>query len=159
MAYNNQNLSLRRVITSLNWGVPVEYNMNPIPTGVTNVFNIVGGRVLLIDLQGIVTTQLQAGAFTLEWDFDADVGADVALTIASADVAGTVVGMMMLLPAAAGGQMAVSAAGAYLKLFPQIGWVLNTGSLALDSSAARTGGIKWTAYYIPLDDGAYLEAA
>ena len=159
MAYNNTNLSLRRVITSLNWGVQVEYDMNPIPNGVTNVFNVVGGRVLLIDLQGIVTTQLQAAALTLEWDHIADIGANPPLSVASADLTGTAVGMMMLMPATAAGAMTVSAAGGYLKLFPEIGWVLNTGSIALDSSAARTGGIKWTAYYIPLDDGAYLEAA
>jgi len=153
------NLSLRRAIANINIGIRVEATTNPIATGQNAVFNIVGGRILLHDLLGVVTTELQAAALLLHWDADMDVGGDAALSIDSADLTGDVVGTQYLMPAAAGGAMTVPAGGAFLRLFPALGWVVSAGALDLHASAARTGGIKWTLFYTPLDDGAYVEAA
>ena len=151
------NLSLRRAVGQIYQGVKVETTTNPIADG--DLFNIVGGRVLLLDLMGLVTVDLEVAACTLELDFDADFGGDVALTVASADFTGDLVGTMYLMPAAIGGALTVPAGGAYLRLFPTLGVVLSAGHIELDASAAITGGIKWTAWYIPLDDEAYMEAA
>ena len=101
------NLSLRRAITNINVGVKVEATTYPVVTGQNAVFNIVGGRVLLVDLLGVVTVQLEAAALLLHWDADMDVGGDAALSIDSADLTGDVVGTQYLLPAAAGGAMTV----------------------------------------------------
>ena len=153
------NQSTRLRVVDIGYGLRCEATTNPIVTGQNAVFNIIGGRVLLVDLVGIVTADLQAAALLLHWDADMDIGGDAALSIDSADLTGDVVGTQYLMPAAAGGAMTVPAGGAYLKLFPQIGWVLNTGALDLHASASRTGGIKWTVWYYPLDDGAYIQAA
>ena len=152
------NLSLRRAVSQIYQGIKVEATTNPIANGQNAVFNIVGGRILLLDLMGLVTVQLQAAALLLHWDADMDIGGDAALSIDSADLTGDVVGTMYLMPAAAGGAMTVPAGGAYLRLFPALGWVIGAGALDLHASAARTGGILWTAWYIPLDDEAYMEA-
>ena len=153
------NLSLRRAVGQIYQGVKVEATTNPIVTGQNAVFNIVGGRVLLLDLMGLVTADLQAAALLLHWDFDADFGGDVALCIDSADFTGDLAGTMYLMPAAVGGALTVPAGGAYLRLFPALGWVLSAGALDLHANNSRTGGIKWTVWYIPLDDGAYITAA
>jgi hypothetical protein len=153
------NISLRRAVTQIYQGVKVEATTNPIANGQNAVFNIVGGRILLLDLMGLVTVELQAAALLLHWDADMDIGGDAALSIDSADLTGDVVGTMYCMPAAAGGAMTVPAGGAYLRLFPALGWVIGAGALDLHASAARTGGIKWTAFYVPIDDAAYVVAA
>jgi hypothetical protein len=153
------NLSLRRAIAELHNGIKVEYTLNPIANGAQDLFNVVGGRVLLLDLMGLVTTVIQTAATTIAINFDADFGGDAVMSIASADITADAVGTMYLMPAAAGGALTVPAAGAYLRLFPALGWVLSAGAISLTASAARTGGILWSAFYVPLDDAAYVEAA
>jgi len=153
------NLSLRRALANINIGIRVEATTDPIVTGQNAVFNIVGGRILLHDLLGVVTTELEAAALLLHWDADMDVGGDAALSVDSADLTGDVVGTQYLLPAAAGGAVTVPAGGAFLRLFPALGWVVSAGALDLHASAGNTGAIKWTLFYTPLDDGAYVEAA
>ncbi len=37
--------------------------------------------------------------------------------------------------------------------------ILPIGTLNLDCDANRTGGFKWSLFYVPLDDGAYVEAS
>ena len=39
------------------------------------------------------------------------------------------------------------------------GVIVNTGSIDLDCAASNTGSVKWTATYIPIDDGAAVAAA
>jgi len=153
------NLSERRAIQGIYQGVKVEYTLNPIANGAQDLFNVVGGRVLLLDLMGLVTAVIQTAATTIAINFDADFGGDAAMSVASADITADAVGTMYCMPAAAGGALTVPAAGAYLRLFPALGWVLSAGAISLTASAARSGGILWTAFYIPIDDGAYVEAA
>ena len=155
----NYNQSTRRRLGDINMGMKVEATTYPVVTGQNAVFNFVGGRVLLHDLLGVVTTQLEAAALLLHWDADMDVGGDAALSIDSADLTGDVVGTQYLMPAAAGGAMTVPAGGAFLRLFPALGWVVSAGALDLHASAGNTGGIKWTLFYTPIDDGAYVVAA
>ena len=155
----NYQPSTRQAVSDIGWGLRVDATTYPIVTGQNAVFNVIGGRVVVIDLIGIVTVQLQAAALLLHWDCDMDIGGDAAMSIDSADLTGDIVGTMYLMPAAAGGALTVPAGGAYLKLFPQIGWIIGPGALDLHASAGNTGGIKWSVFYYPLDEGAYIEAA
>jgi hypothetical protein len=155
----NYEWSTREAIGDIGRGLKVEATTYPIVTGQNAVFTIGGGRILLLDLVGLVTVQLEAAALLLHWDCDMDIGGDAALSIDSADLTGDVIGTQYLMPAAAGGALTVPAGGAYLRLFPALGWVISAGALDLHASAGNTGGIKWTAFYYPLDDGAYLQAA
>jgi len=152
------NLSTRSRIADINHGLRVDATTYPVVTGQNAVFTV-SGRCLVYDLIGVVTTELQAAALLLHWDCDMDVGGDAAMSIDSADLTGDVVGTQYLMPAAAGGALTVPAGGAYLRLFPALGWVVSSGALDLHASAGNTGGIKWSVYYIPLEDGAYIQAA
>jgi hypothetical protein len=154
----NYNKSTRERIRDIHVGLLVEATTNPIVTGSNAVFTIAGGRILLVDLLGQVTTELQAAALLLHWDAAPTTGGAAALSIDSADLTGDTVGTEYLMPAAAGGAMTVPAGGAYLRLFPALGWVVTVGTLNLHASASRTGGIKWSLFYLPLDDGAYAAA-
>ena len=155
----NANLSLRRVITHLNLGLRVEATTYPVVTAQNAVFNVVGGRILLHDILGVVTTDLQAAALLLHWDADMDFGGDLALGVDSADLTGDLIGTQYLLSAAPAGALTVPAAGTFLRLFPALGYVVSAGALDLHASAGNTGGIKWSCFYTPIDDAAYVEAA
>ena len=155
----NYQPSTREVIRDIQIGLKVEATTYPVVTGQNAIFNVVGGRVLLHDILGVVTVQLEAAALLLHWDADMDVGGDAALSIDSADLTGDVVGTQYLMPAAAGGALTVPGGGAFLRLFPALGWVVSAGALDLHASAGNTGGIKWTLFYTPIDEGAYVEAA
>ena len=155
----NYQPSTREVIRDIQIGLKVEATTYPVVTGQNAVFNVIGGRVLLHDILGVVTVQLEAAALLLHWDADMDVGGDAALSIDSADLTGDVVGTQYLMPAAAGGALTVPGGGAFLRLFPALGWVVSAGALDLHASAGNTGGIKWTLFYTPIDEGAYVEAA
>jgi hypothetical protein len=153
------NLSTRQRIVDIHVGLRVEATTNPIVTGSNAVFTIAGGRILLCDLLGQVTADLQAAATLLHWDAAPTFGGAAALSVDSADLTGDLIGTEYLMPAAAGGAMTVPAGGAYLRLFPALGWVITPGTLNLHASASRTGGIKWVLFYLPLDEGAYVQAA
>lgn len=150
--------STREMVGYLGWGLRCEKSPVDFTNVQTAVFNV-SGRVLLVDLIGIVTTVLGGGAFKLHFDFDADVGGDAALCIDYAgDLDATVVGTMLALPATAAEALAMPAGG-YLRAFPTVGWVLSSGAIDIHANAARTGVIKWTAFYYPLEDNAYIAAA
>jgi hypothetical protein len=154
----NYQWSTRQAIADLYYGLRVDNSPASILNGTNHLFHIGGGRVFVNDLLGVVTTVIQTAAITLNWSFDADFGGDLALGIASADFTGDLPGTMYVMPAAVGGALTVPAAGAFQRLYPAIGFVFSTGYLDLVASAARTGVIKWSVFYVPLDDGAYIEA-
>lgn len=150
--------STREMVGYVGWGLRCDTSPSAITTGQNALFNV-SGRVFLVDLIGIVTTVLGGGAFKLHFDFDADVGGDAAMCIDYAgDLDATAVGTMLALPAAAASAL-VMPAGGYLRLFPTVGWVLSSGAIDLHANATRTGVIKWSAFYYPLEDGAYISAA
>jgi len=149
--------STREMVSYIGYGLRCDASPASIVTGQNHIFRV-SGRIWMIDLIGIVTTVLQTAALTLHWDVDADVGGDVALNVTSADLTGSAVGLMLELPAAVGGNLTIPAAGAYLKLFPAIGWVISASYLDLHASADRTGVIKWSVFYYPLEDGASVSA-
>jgi len=37
--------------------------------------------------------------------------------------------------------------------------VVNAGTIDLDCAASNTGSVAWSIWYLPLEDGAYIEAA
>jgi hypothetical protein len=70
---------------------------------------------------------------------------------------------MFTLPAAVGDVLTVSVGSSAIPFtMPTVsfGWVLKPGGLQLVGSAApATGTIKWSVWYLALDDGAYMAAA
>lgn len=154
----NYNQSTRERVRDIHIGLKVEATTYPVVTGSNAIFTVTGGRILIRDLLGIVTVQLEAAALLLHWDATPTIGGAAAMSIDSADLTGDIVGTQYLMPAAAGGALTVPAGGAFLRLFPALGWVMNAGTLNLHASAGNTGGILWTLFYLPIDDGAYAQA-
>jgi hypothetical protein len=154
----NYAQSTRDTISDIYYGLRADASPATIATGQNHIFRIGGGRVFVNDYMGVVTTAIQAAATLLHWDFDADFGGDLAMCVDSADLTGDLPGTIYLAPAAVGGALTVPAAGAFQRLYPAIGFVFSAGYLDLHASAARTGVIHWSFWYVPLDTGAYIEA-
>jgi hypothetical protein len=151
----NYQWSTRQAVADINTGLRVDRNVAGITTGQNPIFTIIGGPVLVNMFIGVVTVQIQAAATALHLDVDAASGAanDFALSVDSADLTGDIVGTVYTCPATAAGALIVDAG---YNLHP--GWVLPPGTLDLHATATRTGTIVWSLFYVPLADGAYVEA-
>lgn len=123
-------------------------------TATETIFEVEGGRILLLALIGEVTTVIQTQACNMSLNVDSDAGsADVIASTLdiSADAVGTYYGVE-------GDGTAVEDTG--------IGWgracicptVIGPGAITLTTSATNTGSVKWDLYYLPLDPESYVTA-
>lgn len=124
-------------------------------TTAETIFNVVNGRVLLIQIVGEVTTAIQNQANNTKITHDPATGTSTdlcaVLNIANDEV-GTLYGITGTLSDAlvGAGQVLVSQARPV---------VLKPGEIDLDCAASNTGYVKWTVFWIPLDPGAYISVA
>lgn len=120
------------------------------------LFTVAGGRVILTNIIGEVTTVLGATATNASLIGNPTVGSDVALcavlAVASKEV-GTLFGITGLFSDA----MVGANAGAVV--VPRNPVLLPIGTIDLLTSASNTGSVKWSVTYVPFDDGASIVAA
>jgi hypothetical protein len=160
----NYEWSTRQSLADIHLGIRVDRAAVVAASGTNNIFTVTTGRVLLTGLLGEQTTLNDATASTLQIShLRTDVTTPVAtvLSIASASTANATAGTMYSLPAAVGTALVTSVnnSAQILGLQPW-GIVLTVGGLRLVVGVgATTGLIKWSVWYIPLDDGAYMTAA
>lgn len=117
------------------------------------LFTVAGGRVALLGLLGEVTVALGATATNGKILSTPTVGTAVdlcaVLAIASKE-AGTLFGITGIFSDAMVG------ANAGASILQQRPIVIPVGTIGLNTSANDTGQTKWTAWWVPLDDGAVL---
>ena len=138
------------------FGLKVERPTATLPqTAVAPIFNILGGRVAMLAILGEVTVVLGAvGNLSLEANPTVGTFAALAPVLAAGTLeVGTQISIDGTLATA---MLGVSAGGTAIQSKPV---VLNVGTLDLRLSASSTGSVKWTLFYVPIDDGAYVEAA
>ena len=120
-----------------------------------DIFTVVGGRVLLKQIVGEVTDAIGnvANATNLEFDPDDAAAGDMCDTVdIDDDAAGTIYGITGT-PA---GNMVKSTDVLVAQAAAQI---LKPGVIQLTCVGASVdGAIKWSVLYVPIDDGAYIEA-
>ena len=120
------------------------------------LFTIAGGRVAITQIVGEVTTVIQTQANNTKLTANPTTGTSVDMCAAldiSADEVGCLYGMS--------GTPADALVGTNAGLTPGQGvaQVLNVGTIDLDCAATNTGAIRWTLFYVPLDEGASVVAA
>lgn len=141
-------------------GVKVDRATAALPqTATSTLFTVTGGRVLLTSIIGEVTTVIQTQADNTKLTFDpTDAGATqdlCAVLDITADAVGTVYGIT--------GTPGTALQDA-LNFLPSnkamtVPILLKPGAILLDCAASNTGAVKWSASYIPYDNGAALVAA
>lgn len=142
-------------ITDVNLGIRVDREVVGITTGTNAIFEVFGGPVLVTFFCGVVTTVIETAAtlLHLEYDVTAGAGLDFDLSVDSADLTADAVGTVYQAPATTAGALTVSVG---TLLSPE--WILPIGELLLHASATRTGTIRWSLFYVPLVEGAYVAA-
>lgn len=120
------------------------------------IFNVTGGRVMINQIVGEVTTVIQTQANNTKLTANPTTGTSediCAVLNISADEVGTLYGITGTASDAMLGTVAASVPG------QTTGVIVNTGSIDLDCAASNTGAVKWTVFYSPIDDGAVVAAA
>lgn len=115
-------------------------------------FTISGGRVAVTDIFGEVTTVVAAGANNMKLIANPTAGADLDLC-ASVDIADAAVGTMFHVTGALADALTLEVGTAFAYTTPTI-MICQTGTIDLSCSASKTGQIKWTLFYIPVDKAA-----
>jgi hypothetical protein len=119
------------------------------------LFNIKGGRVAIHLLVGEITTAA-SGATNLRLQSNPDVGTTAVVSNVLA-LGGLEIGTLLVPTGAVGDAIYGVSAGAAQG--PLRDLVLPAGGIEATSSGAETVTIKWSVFYVPVDDGAYVEAA
>jgi len=145
-----------KALRKLQLGTKVERATATLPqTTSAPIFNILGGRVAITEIIGEVTTILGAvGNMSLESTPAVGTVLPLCAVLAAGTLeAGTLLGITGDFSVAMNGANAGGLEGQSQSA------ILPVGTLDLRLSASSTGSVKWTLFYIPIDDGAYVEAA
>jgi hypothetical protein len=131
--------------------------------GNDDLFVITGGPIKLLEVTGIVTTQIGAGTTNGKLTYTTDApAATVDMSAGAVDIDADAVGTSyqhinttaILTPVTAG---IVKEANAFATL--PTTFLLPTGTMKFNSSAARAGVIKWYLRYVPLSPSSRVAAA
>jgi len=143
-------------VRKLLFGIKVERAAATLPqTAAAPIFNVLGGRVAMIGIVGEVTVILGAvGNMSLEANPTVGTLAGLCAVVAAGGFeAGTLLSIDGTIATA---MLGVSAGGTAIQSKPV---VLPVGTLDLRLAASSTGEVRWTIFYVPIDDGAYITAA
>lgn len=125
-------------------------------TAAAALFTIAGGKVAITGIIGEVTTIIETQLTNTKLTANPTTGTSLdicAVLDISADEVGAQYGITGLFSEA----MVGNVAGA--TVLPRNPAVLNVGTLDLDCGASSTGSVKWSIFYVPLEDGATVTAA
>ncbi len=146
-----------KALRKLRYGLRVDRATATLPQSTSAaIFNILEGRVIINGIIGEVTTIMQTQANNVKLTANPTTGTSVDICAqldTSADEAGTIYGITGTFATA----LVSNVAGATVMCATPV--VLNIGTLDLYCSASNTGNVKWTIYYVPDEDGAYITAA
>jgi hypothetical protein len=137
-----------------NYGMSANRATATLPaTGNQTIFNVTGGRVLLLGLVGEVTVATGATATNLKITSVSTVGSIATDICANTAVTSLAVGNL-LSPSTVGAAAQVgSAVSQNNELYVQ------PGVIRITTDATNTGSVRWQALWMPIDPGAALAAA
>ena len=120
------------------------------------IFNVDGGRVLVMRMFGTVTTVIASSAtknLKVTLNPDSGTSGDVA---ANLDIESDEVGTTYVVEGDGTALVGVNAGSGWSAVANP--FVVNAGTIDIETSASHTGAIKWDVFYIPVDAGARLNA-
>lgn len=121
----------------------------------TPYFHVYGGRCSVTLLLGEVTTLVQTQACNASWESNPTTGTTNAMC-AVVDITAAEVGTLISFTGTVGDAMILGKSGAVKGQLAPV--IVAIGDLEFKTSATNTGATKWSLWYVPLDDGAYIAA-
>lgn len=150
------NASTRKALMGTNVGIRVDRATKAVATGDV-FFTIAGGRVLLTLILGQVTTAFGAGANACKLSADPTVGTTTDLC-ATGEMNAAELGTLISIAGTAGTAMQLGKSGAVRA--QDAAFVVAPGTIIWTQAAADAAArVKWSLWYVPLDDGATVTAA
>ena len=127
-------------------------------TGIStkDVFDVVGGNCIIVGLIAEVTTVVQAQADATKWISTPTVGTAVDLC-AAVDITGHEAGGFLTITGVLADAAVKGNAGAGVMMTAPI--IVGPGTIGLNTAASNTGAYKFSIWYIPAEEGAYISAA
>lgn len=119
------------------------------------LFNVLVGRILELAIVGNITTVISNDATLAKWTGTPTTGSAVDLCANSATLATAAVGKQLVMTGTLATAMTIADAGG--ALWQVTSHVIAPGTIDITGSVQGvTGSIKFSIWYIPLDDGAYV---
>ncbi len=145
-----------KAVRTLTKGIRVTTSAG-LANGNTDLFEIVGGHVIVHQILGVVTTATAAANATTKLASTPDSGAGASdmcdVLVINDDAVGTMYGIT----GTPGDNMVSSEQVLVGQASEQI---LPPGNIVLNQAdATRTGQIRWEVFYTPVEDGAYIGVA
>ena len=141
--------------TKVMLGARVDRATANITTGLA-LFNILGGRVLVKLILGEVTTIIETKPVNFKLQANPTVGTTNDLS-ANLDLSAKEAGTLLTISGTAATPTQAGSSGAVLG--QAIPVIVAVGAVEAVVGATHTGSIKFSLFYVPIDDGAYVEAA
>lgn len=149
--------STSRALREVGYGFRVERATATLPqTTAAAIFNILGGRVFITSIIGEVTVITQVLLNNTKLIANPTVATSVDMC-AVLDTTTKEVGCLIGITGVPADALVAANAGLTRVMGNRL--CLNVGSIDLSCSASATGSVKWSLTYVPLDNGAYVEAA
>lgn len=143
-------------LAQVNWGTKVDRAAATLPaTTSTEYFHVYGGRCFVTMLLGEVTTVVQAQACNLSWESNPTTGTTNAMC-GVVDMNAAEAGTLISITGTVGDAAILGKSGAVKAQLAPVAVAI--GGLELKTSATNSGATKWSLWYIPIDDGAYIAA-
>ena len=132
----------------------IERATDTLPQGAQEGLFTVTGRVIITQIVGEVTTQIEAQETVMKLVSNPTVGADVDLCVAL-DWTGDAIGTLYNITGTLGDAMVATTSGAMIS--QASAFICSAGTIDWDSDDdTSTGNVKWTLHYIPLDSGSSI---
>lgn len=145
------------VLRAMRFGVRVDRDAAALPQGTAGaLFTVTGGKVAILGLIGEVTTIVQTQANNTKITANPTVGTSVDIC-AVLDITAAEVGGQLSITGTFATALVGKTAGAAVMCATPV--VVNEGTVDLDCNASNTGAVKWSMFYMPLEDGARVTAA
>ena len=121
-------------------------------------FNVNGGEVLVHLMYGRVTTLIQTQANNTKVTLNPTDGTsgDVATNL---NITADEVGTIYLVEGDGTALVGVTAGGSFFAVGTPVPFVVNEGTIDIETSATNTGRIKWHVFWEPLVEGAFVAKA
>jgi len=126
-------------------------------TAAVPLFNVLVGRILELAIVGKITTVISNDATLAKWTGTPTVGTAVDLCANSASLATAAAGKLLVMTGTLATAMTIANAGG--ALWQVTSHVIDVGTIDITGSVQGvTGAVKFSIWYVPLDDGAYVTA-
>ena len=162
MAFLAKNYGPTKGPSVLDQFIKVSCPARTVPATTTDqIFRVKGGRVLVKLLLGEVTTVIQNQADNMKVSAKALDNLSVAIgtavdVAANVDIANREVGGKYVVEGDGTAGVLSNAGAAYLGTNSGE-WIAAQGEIYLTTSATNTGAMKWDLWYLPLDQGAFVD--